>query len=94
MKQYCMLLSFQRFQSEIDRLKNNEKNVEQRSRVKETKMDKRIEELEEKLQKQELEKRELHDNAKKLEAKNKQLNEQLAVTQVGGAEVTSSYIIF
>ena len=94
MKQYCMLLSFQRFQSEIDRLKNNEKNVEQRSRVKETKMDKRMEELEEKLQKQELEKRELHDNAKKLEAKNKQLNEQLAVTQVGGAEVTSSYIIF
>jgi len=92
-----MLLSFQRFQSEIDRLKNNEKNVEQRSRVKETKMDKRMEELEEKLQKQELEKRELHDNAKKLEAKNKQLNEQLevlTVTQVGGAEVTSSYIIF
>ena len=92
-----MLLSFQRFQSEIDRLKNNEKNVEQRSRVKETKMDKRMEDLEEKLQKQELEKRELHDNAKKLEAKNKQLNEQLevlTVTQVGGAEVTSSYIIF
>jgi len=60
-------------------------------------MDKRMEELEEKLQKQELEKRELHDKAKKLEAKNKQLNEQLevlTVTQVGGAEVTSSYIIF